>query len=139
VQHIEIRRHIPSDRERVWEMLADHRGWARWSGLREVVIRQQGDPPPNGLGAIRVVRGGGLAVEEEITGFEPPERLSYRISGGLPLREHSATIELAPADGATDLVWRVAFSPRVPGTGPLLRRAIERMLRRAVEGLAARA
>ena len=80
MQAFELVARIPAPPEKVFAVLADHRGLADWSGAREVVLRQEGDPPPNGLGAIRVVRGAGLAIEEEITSFDPPKRIRYRLS-----------------------------------------------------------
>lgn len=118
----------------VWDVLSDHAGWARWSGAQEVVVRQQGEPPPNGLGALRVVRGHGLAVEEEVTLFEPPRRLGYRVVAGLPLRSHRAEIRLEPCAAGTRLGWSVELRPWIPGTGALLAWA----LRRALEGVVAR-
>jgi uncharacterized protein YndB with AHSA1/START domain len=138
MQHIEIQRQIAAAPERVWELLADHRGWADWAGAREVVLRCEGDPAPNGLGAIRVVRGRGLAVEEEIIGFEPPRRMAYRIAGGLPVKSHRAEIRLEPAGTGTLLRWTADFSPSIPLTGRLVRYGLERALQRMAGALADR-
>ena len=134
MQAFELVEKIPAPPEQVFGVLADHRGLADWTSAREVVLRQEGDPPPNGLGAIRVVRTSGLAVEEEITGFDPPKRLSYRISGGLPIRDHRAEIQVAPHADGSEVRWIVSFRPRIPGTGALLafliRRGLQDMLLR---------
>jgi uncharacterized protein YndB with AHSA1/START domain len=127
---------IPAPVERVWALVSDHLGWQKWAGVQEVVLRQPGDPAPNGLGAIRVLRRGGLAVEEEVTGFEPPARIAYRVSAGIPVRECRAEIRLEPAAGATLLTWDVSFRPLVPGTGWLLARLIRPRLVDAIAGLA---
>jgi hypothetical protein len=100
-----------------------------------VVLRQRGDPRPNGIGAIRVLRRGGLAIEEEVVEFDPPRRLAYRVSAGLPLRTCEADLSLEEHAGATRLCWHVRFRPLVPGTGWLLRRLIRPRLARALEGL----
>ncbi|NRA02940.1 MAG: SRPBCC family protein [Myxococcales bacterium] len=134
MQAFELVARIPAPPERVFDLLADHRGLAEWSGAREVVLRQEGDPPPNGLGAIRVVRGSGLAIEEEVTSYDPPRRMTYRISAGLPIRDHQGEVQVTPLEDASEVRWKVCFRPLVPGTGPLLRY----LLRRGLEGVLAR-
>lgn len=134
MQVLELVAELPVRPEVVWDVLNDHPGWARWGGAQEVVVRQQGEPPPSGLGTTRVLRAHGLAVEEEVTAFEPPRRLAYRVVAGLPLREHRAEIRLAPSPAGTRLVWSVEFRPWLPGTGPLLRWGMQR----ALQGILAR-
>ena len=128
MQDIEIRARIAAPPARVFAVVADHAGYPRWAGVQEAVLRNPGHPPPNGVGATRVFRRSGIALEEEVTLFEPPERLDYRGVGGLPLRDYQAEMRLAAADGGTVLTWRVRFRPLVPGTGWLLRRLIARWL-----------
>ena len=111
--------------EAVWRVFTDHCGYTRWAGVQEVVLRQQGDPPPNGLGAIRVMRSRGIAVEEEITAFEPPKYLAYRLVGGIPVRNYEAEVHLDPCDSGTRLTWHVRFDALIPFTGRLLARLIE--------------
>jgi uncharacterized protein YndB with AHSA1/START domain len=122
--------------ERVWRVVADHAGWRTWAGVQEVVLRQQGDPPPNGLGAIRVLRRSGLAIEEEIVEFEPPRRMAYRVTAGIPARDCCAELVLEPSNGATRVHWRVRFRPLLPGSGALLRWWIRPRLQSALAGLA---
>lgn len=136
MQRFELRAEIAAPLERVWALVSDHVGWQKWAGVQEVVLRQQGDPAPNGLGAIRVLRRGGLAIEEEVTAFEPPARIAYRVSAGIPVRECQVEIRLEPAAGATRLTWDVSFRPLVPGTGWLLGRLIRPRLADALAGLA---
>lgn len=127
--------------EAAWEALTDHAGWTRWSGVKEMVLRQQGDPPPNGLGAIRVMRAGGLAIEEEVTAFDPPQLFGYQVVAGLPVREHRGEVRFDPVPGGTRATWRVRFAPLIPGTGGLLavllRAHLERLLHRLAAALAA--
>jgi uncharacterized protein YndB with AHSA1/START domain len=126
----EVQGRIPAPVETVWNVFTDHVGWQDWAGVKEVVLRQQGDPPPNGLGAIRVVRSKGIAVEEEITEFDPPKRMVYRLVAGAPVRDHRGEVRFEEIeDGDTRVIWTVRFRPRIPFTGGLLRRAIESTLR----------
>ena len=136
MQDIEIRARIAAPPDRVFAVLADHVGYPCWAGVQEAVLRNPGHPRPNGVGATRVFRRSGIAVEEEITLFEPPERLGYRGVGGLPLRDYEGEMRLVAADGATELTWRVRFRPLLPGTGWLLRRLIARWLGQTASRLA---
>jgi uncharacterized protein YndB with AHSA1/START domain len=128
VQEFELRAHVPLSPPQTWRVFTDHAGWQRWAGFREVVVRQPGDPPPNGLGAIRVLRQGGVAIEEEVTAFEPPRRLAYRLVAGLPVRDHHAEVLFQPDADGTAVHWSVRFRALIPGTGWLLRRALQRKL-----------
>jgi uncharacterized protein YndB with AHSA1/START domain len=135
VQDIEIRADLPVPPEAVWEVLADHEGYARWAGVKEVVVRHPGDPAPNGVGAIRVLRARGVAIEEEITGFDPPKRMTYALTAGMPVREYEAEILLEPHGAGTALTWRVRLRPSIPGSGWLLRRLTRRAISDLVERL----
>jgi uncharacterized protein YndB with AHSA1/START domain len=133
---VEVRAEIPAPPTGVWEVLADHRAMTRWAGVKEVVLREQGQPAPNGVGAIRVLRKSGVVIEEEITGFEPPARLAYRQPPGAIFRAYEGEVRLEPSPVGTALTWRAHFEPRVPGTGPLLRWAVQRTLRDMADRLA---
>jgi uncharacterized protein YndB with AHSA1/START domain len=137
MQRIELSAGIPAAPDAVWEILTDHRGWERWSGVKEAVLRHEGYPPPNGLGATRVFRQSGFAVEEEVTGFDPPRRMAYQLIAGLPVRDHRGEITLEPSAAGTCLTWTVVFRPLIPGTGALLRWILTRVLGGILDRLAA--
>ncbi len=133
--HIDCEQRIAAPAQRVWERLADHEAMPDWFPAREVVRRRPGTGDPNGIGAIRVVRLLGLAVEEQITAFEPERRLAYRVTEGAPFTEHRAAVELEPDGDATRVRWSVCLRPRIPGTGWILHRVVSRILRAALAGL----
>lgn len=134
---IMVQKRIPATPESVWDVYTDHRGWERWAGVKEVVLRREGEPPPNGVGASRVIRAGGIAIEEEIVEFDPPRRMTYRLIAGAPIRDHRGEVLLDATGDGTLVTWRVSFMPRIPFTGGLLARVLERNLRRVLERLAA--
>ncbi|HTO55832.1 MAG TPA: SRPBCC family protein [Myxococcota bacterium] len=136
---IELTQHVPAAPDRVFALYTDHVGWERWAGVKEVVLRQKGDPPPNGLGAIRVIRARGMAIEEEVTAFDPPSRMAYRLVAGAPLRDHEGQVRFEPDGAGTRVTWNVRFRPLVPGTGWLLRAMLERGLRDVLARLAEKA
>jgi uncharacterized protein YndB with AHSA1/START domain len=119
----------------VWRLLADHEGMPCWLPVREVVRRRPGAPDPDGLGAVRTVKSGGLVFDEEIVGWKPGERLEYRVTAGAPLREHRGVVRLAAEEATTRLVWTVGFRPLVPGTGRLVERQVRTLLEAGVQGL----
>jgi uncharacterized protein YndB with AHSA1/START domain len=127
---------IAAPRDAVWRVYTDHRGWTRWAGVKEVVLRQQGDPPPNGLGSIRVIRSGGIAIEEEITAFDPPKRMAYRLIGGLPVKNYEAEVRFDESESGTAISWDISFQPRIPFTGALLARVMKSGLQDVLDRLA---
>ncbi|MFQ5515023.1 MAG: SRPBCC family protein [Myxococcota bacterium] len=138
MQRIELSEVIPAPRDVVWELFTDHAGWSRWAGIRESVLRSPGYPAPNGVGAIRVFRQSGVAVEEEVTAFEPPHQMEYCLTAGAPIRDHHGVVRMEPTpEGGTSVSWTVTFRPWIPGTGGLLRRILERSLRDVLRRLVA--
>jgi uncharacterized protein YndB with AHSA1/START domain len=133
---IELSQHLAATPERAFALYTDHVGWERWAGVKEVVLRQQGDPAPNGLGAIRVIRARGMAIEEEVTAFEPPTRMVYRLVAGAPIRDHEGQVRFEPDAGGTRVTWSIRFRPLVPGTGWILRAVLQRELRDVLARLA---
>jgi hypothetical protein len=92
--------------------------------VREVVRRRSGFPEPNGVGAVRTIRGLGLVIEEQITGWKSGERFEYVLTEGAPLRDHIAEMVLEPAEGGTVVRWCVRFRPLIPGTGAFIERLV---------------
>jgi uncharacterized protein YndB with AHSA1/START domain len=132
--HVDVEQEIAAPPARVWELIQDHEGMPRWMPVREVVRRSPGSPDPNGVGAVRVLRGFGLVMVERVTVFEPPERLEYVLTEGAPIRDHRGEVTVSAAGAGTRVRWAVRFEPLIPGTGWLLRLALARGLR---QGLAA--
>ena len=131
-------RHLSAAAPRVFAIVADHERMPEWFPAREVVRRRAGAPHPDGVGAVRVLRGSGLAVEEEITAYEPGSRLETVLLAGAPLRSARSEVRLAPERDGTRVHWSVEFEPLVPGSAWIARRLLVRALDRALAGLARR-
>ena len=100
----------------VFEVLTDHRGYTRFSPVvRRVVLEQEGDPAPNGVGAIRRFPVIGPPVREQVTEYIVPTRFAYRILSGVPVLEHTGVVDLVEHAGATLMTYRVETTPRLPG------------------------
>ncbi|HET7870093.1 MAG TPA: SRPBCC family protein [Actinomycetota bacterium] len=94
--------------ETVFDVYLDHRGYADLLKLiRTAELEQEGEPPPNGLGAIRKLHLVGATVREEMTEYERPDRYSYRMLSGLPLDQFDATVSFTPTDEGTSVSYHV--------------------------------
>jgi uncharacterized protein YndB with AHSA1/START domain len=83
---IRIQARAAAPRQTVWSVLAVQAGMEAWAPIRKIELERPGDPPPDGVGAIRVLSRPPSKIREEITGVEAPVRLSYRMLSGLPVR-----------------------------------------------------
>ena len=128
---LRVERRLDAPPEAVFEVLADHARYDRFDGCRRSELAQQGDPAPNGVGAVRLIWFGPIRFEEEVTAYEPPSRLEYLIKGVnlLPFRHEGGVIRLTPDDGGTHAVWTSSFEVPIP----LLGRAIDATLSRRLE------
>ena len=106
----------------VWDVLSDVRSWRDWGDWHTTELEREGDPPPNGVGAIRLTARRPLRVREEVEIFEPPSRFGYTLLSGLPLRDYHSVVTLTDAGGGgTNLHWQSRFDVAVPGTDRLFR------------------
>ena len=91
-----LEREVAAPPEVVFDVLTDHRGYAEITPVRKVELEREGEPAPNGVGAIRVLHSVGPPLREEVIGFERPGRFSYRMLSGAPVRDHVGTVSLSP-------------------------------------------
>jgi len=107
-----------------WQAYTNHSRWKEWTFMTVSYLDKKGEPDPNGVGAVRVLGSGGMNSYEEITAFQPPERLEYRVvKGGLPFKGHRAEVIFEPlghgddSAGGTRIIWRCSFDSKIPGLG----------------------
>jgi uncharacterized protein YndB with AHSA1/START domain len=110
-------RQVAAPPEIVFDVLTDHRRYAEMTSLRKAELEREGEPAPNGLGAIRVLTLVGPPMREEVIAYEPPHRFSYTVLSGLPVRDHVGTVELSPSGGGTRVVYAVHTTPTLPVGG----------------------
>jgi len=129
---IRVERHLDAPPEAVFEIIADHAHYDRFDSIRRSELIEQGEPAPNGLGAVRWIWAGPLRFEEQITAYEPPRRLDYLIRDvrALPFRHRGGSIRLSPADGGTDALWTSEFEIPIPVVGGALDRVFAVSLER---------
>jgi uncharacterized protein YndB with AHSA1/START domain len=107
-------RQVAAPPEVVFDVLTDHRRYTEITPLRRAELEREGEPEPNGLGAIRVLGVAGPPMREEVIAYERPYRFAYTILSGLPVRDHVGTVELSPSDGGTKVVYAIHTTPTVP-------------------------
>lgn len=111
-------RQVAAPPEIVFDVLTDHRRYTEITPLRRAELEREGEPAPNGVGAIRVLAAApGPPMREEVLAYEPPYRFSYTILSGLPVRNHIGTVELSPNDGGTEVVYAIHTTPTLPVGG----------------------
>lgn len=125
-------RQVDAPPEIVFEVLTDHRRYPEITPLRNAELEREGEPAPNGLGAIRVLSVAGPPMREEVIAYEPPQRFAYKLLSGLPFRDHVGTVELTPLDQGTQVTYAVHTTPTVPLGGfaamAVLKQAIKQLL-----------
>jgi uncharacterized protein YndB with AHSA1/START domain len=124
-------RQVAAPPQTVFDVLTDHRGYADITPMRKSVLEREGEPAPNGVGAIRVLSSVGPPLREEVLGYEPPGRFSYRLLSGAPVRDHVGTVELSPEGEGTRMVYAVRTFPTVPLVGG----AVVAVSRQAIKAL----
>jgi uncharacterized protein YndB with AHSA1/START domain len=130
---IEVRATAAAPVDTVWSVLAAQAGMATWAPVRKVTLERQGDPPPDGVGTIRVLSRPPLTIREQITAVEAPVRLVYRMLSGMPVRDYVGETTLTARDGATEIRWRVTMTARFPGVTVAVRSVVHAL----VDGLVA--
>jgi uncharacterized protein YndB with AHSA1/START domain len=110
-------RQVAAPPEIVFDVLTDHRRYTEITQLRKAELEREGDPAPNGVGAIRRLTAVGPPMREEVLAYEPGERFSYKLLSGLPVRDHVGTVELTPGGGGTRVVYAVRTTPTLPLVG----------------------
>ena len=129
---------VPAGPEAVWPALADASAWPKW--FRGMQDARYTSPAPHGVGSKRSVRVLGLRADETILAFDPAERFAFRVDAtNVPvMRALVEIVTLERVGGSTRVLYRQALepSPWVWPLLPLLRRQMERGLRRGLDGLA---
>ena len=126
----------------VFALLADGSTWPNWAPIDSFELERAGNPPPEGVGAIRVFKRGRVTGRDEIVEVVPGRRLGYISISGLAIKDYRASVDVEDSvddTGGAVIRWRASFFPKIPGTGALMQRGIRRFLQQCADGLAARA
>lgn len=132
-----FQRDIVAPPETVFEVLTDHRRYAEITPLRKSVLEREGDPAPNGVGAIRVLSSVGPPLREEVIVYEPATRFSYTLLSGVPVRDHVGTVDLTPQGAGTRMVYAVRTTPTLPFAGAAVVGVVKLGIKSLLKGIAA--
>jgi uncharacterized protein YndB with AHSA1/START domain len=130
-----LERDVAAPPEVVFGVLTDHRGYAEITPVRRAELERDGEPAPNGVGAIRVLHVVGPPLREEVLTYEPPRRFSYRLLSGAPVRDHVGTVELAPDGGGTRVTYAVRTMPTVPVGGAVVVGVVKLAIKQLLNGV----
>ena len=81
--------------------------------MTRTYLLREGDPPPDGVGALRRFAFGPGGSQEEVVAWDPPRHLGYVAVRGLPVRHYRADVHLDDDGTGTVVTWRCsARTPR---------------------------
>jgi uncharacterized protein YndB with AHSA1/START domain len=131
VRTVRVEKTIEAPIDEVFGVLTDHANYKQFRGIRDSELLREGDPPPNGVGALRRVDIGPLRFREEITHYESPARMDYLIRKiNAPLEHQGGSIRLEPRNGVTHVTWTSTFGVRGRVLGALVTRVTAAQIRR---------
>jgi uncharacterized protein YndB with AHSA1/START domain len=132
-------REVAAPPEVVFDVLTDHRRYAELTPLRKSALEREGEPAPNGVGAIRVLTAVGPPMREEVIAYERPRRFSYKVLSGLPVRDHVGTVLLEQGGAGTKVTYALRSTPTIPYAGSVVTLVLKRAISQLLNGVSAEA
>lgn len=128
-QKVEVVQDYSKPVAEVFSYLADHNNLGRVFGIPVRRVRDgQGDV--NGVGSVRRLGLGPLAVEETVTALSPNRSIDYRISkGGGPIRNHCGKLEFSGSGRGSRVAWTIQFDSPLPLVGPVVKLVLGQAIR----------
>jgi hypothetical protein len=103
---------------------------------RSVELEREGEPAPNGVGAVRAITAVGPPIREEVIEYQRPSRFAYKLLSGLPVRDHVGTVTLEASDGGTRLAWALDTTPTVPIGGGAVVAVVKQVIKQTASAVA---
>lgn len=121
----------------LYAALSDH---DRLGGVLGVPVKRikAGKSEPNGVGSVRRIGMGPLAIEETVVGAVTDKSIDYKITkGGWPLKNHHGRLVFkALPGGGSQVQWRIEFDGAVPGAAALVKQLLGLAIGRGLRKLA---
>lgn len=130
-----FQRQIAAPPQTVFDVLTEHERYAAITPMRKSVLEREGDPAPNGVGAIRVLSSVGPPLREEVIAYQPPSRFSYKLLSGAPLRDYVGTVELSADGDGTRMVYGVRTAPTLPLVGGAVIGVVKQAIKALIKGI----
>ena len=107
--------------DEVFEAYTDHEALSQVPGVRTCRLTRPGNTEKNGLGAVRELDCGPIWLREEITGFDRPHRMEYRIRDSRPPADHEhGQVDFVETPQGTKITWTTVFGVRPRSLGKVL-------------------
>ncbi len=136
---IKITQHFDAAPEKVFAFLGKHTNLSKVFAPAQVVrTRDAADASqPDGLGSVRRIGWGPIKpIQEEITAFEPSQRVEYRIIGRSPIKNHRGEMRFSPANGGTRLDYTIELDSDIPLLATVVSNGLELVIRNGLKKLA---
>lgn len=112
---------IPAPIDEVFDAYTDHEKLSEVFGVRSCRLTRPGETERNGLGAVRELDCGPIWLREEITGFDRPHRMQYRIRESRPAADHRhGQVDFIETAEGTQVTWTTVFGIRPQAIGKLI-------------------
>jgi hypothetical protein len=135
-QKLEIVQDYDRPVSEVFARLADHNQLGKVLGVPVKRIRDGADEV-NGVGSVRRIGIGPLAIEETVTATVPNQSIDYRISkGGFPIRKHSGRVSFSGSERGSRVAWTIQFEAPLPLLGPAVKLVLGQAIRMGLRRLA---
>jgi uncharacterized protein YndB with AHSA1/START domain len=131
---VSVTEHFPVTADQLFGALRDHEGMSRWVGARVSIV---GGPTDGSVGTVRRINARGLTFDEEVTYFDPPHRMVYRIVRGVPgLHFHRGELVVEPwGRTGSKVSWDVLMGSWIPGLAPSMAALLGPALQRGLAQL----
>jgi len=127
----------------VWALVSDAARYPQWGPWSAAGYQRPGTASPHGPGAVRWLRSSRRAylryvtTVEEILEVQEGQRLTYAVTGGMPVRNYRGEVTLTPAAGGTHIRWSASWDTTL--TGRLVQRGLRTFYPQVLAGLVAAA
>lgn len=110
---------IAAPRDVVYRVFADRESYGVVPGM-STSLHTPGQTERQGVGAVHQLQLGPVRIHEQFTELVPGERISYQAVSGLPVRNHTGTIELSDVGSGTKVSYTVDSTPKIAAPKPLV-------------------
>jgi uncharacterized protein YndB with AHSA1/START domain len=132
VSGIRLEMELDAPVEGLFDAMADHGRYDRFRAISSSELIREGDVDRNGVGAVRRLRWKFLRFDEEITAYERPSRLDYRIIDvNIPLHHDGGSLLFETTATGTLVKWTSTFQITVPLLGAILGPVAGALLKRS--------
>ncbi|MGF1684423.1 SRPBCC family protein [Photobacterium minamisatsumaniensis] len=133
---ITLKQTVKAPKKVLFQLLSDHNNLGRFFGSNYRLVKT-GKPDINGIGAVRQISTGPFHFQEQIIDYKENEHLQYTLLQGSPAREYGGWIKFQNLNATqSQVLYQIKFSPRIIGTGWLMKYFFEKKVKRALTSIA---